>query len=102
MPKNKAYAATSTGDIFVSNDDGLSWMNVSESFSDTLLKAKPQDMLHEGLSASRLFADWLKGDLKTDFLEPEQQEAARAINRHKAFRVLSTDFIERFDAEPEK
>ncbi len=35
-------------------------------------------------------------------LTPEQQEIARAINRRTEFRVLSTDFIERFDAEPEK
>lgn len=34
-------------------------------------------------------------------LPEEQQEAARAINRRTEFRVLSTDFIERFDAEPE-
>ena len=35
-------------------------------------------------------------------LTPEQQEIANAINRRTEFRVLSTDFIERFDAEPEK
>ena len=35
-------------------------------------------------------------------LTEEQQEQARAINRRTEFRVLSTDFIERFDAEPEK
>lgn len=35
-------------------------------------------------------------------LTPEQQEIARAINRRTEFRVLSTDYIERFDAEPEK
>ncbi len=35
-------------------------------------------------------------------LTEEQQEIARAINRRTEFRVLSTDFIERFDAEPEK
>lgn len=35
-------------------------------------------------------------------LTPEQQEIATAINRRTEFRVLSTDFIERFDAEPEK
>ncbi len=34
-------------------------------------------------------------------LTEEQQETARAINRRTEFRVLSTDFIERFDAEPE-
>ena len=35
-------------------------------------------------------------------LTAEQQEIGRAINRRTEFRVLSTDFIERFDAEPEK
>lgn len=35
-------------------------------------------------------------------LTPEQQEIARAFNRRTEFRVLSTDYIERFDAEPEK
>ena len=34
-------------------------------------------------------------------LPEEQQEIARAINRRTEFQVLSTDFIERFDAEPE-
>lgn len=35
-------------------------------------------------------------------LTEEQQEIATAINRRTEFRVLSTDFIERFDAEPER
>ncbi|HKI90047.1 MAG TPA: OmpA family protein, partial [Draconibacterium sp.] len=35
-------------------------------------------------------------------LTPEQQEIANSINRRTEFRVLSTDFIEKFDAEPEK
>jgi len=35
-------------------------------------------------------------------LPEEQQEITRAINRRTEFRVLSTDFIERFDAEPER
>jgi peptidoglycan-associated lipoprotein len=35
-------------------------------------------------------------------LTPEQQQIANAINRRTEFRVLSTDFIEKFDAEPEK
>jgi len=35
-------------------------------------------------------------------LTTEQQEIATAINRRTEFRVLSTDFIERFDAELEK
>jgi len=35
-------------------------------------------------------------------LTEEQQEIARAINRRTEFRVLSTDFIETFEAEPEQ
>jgi len=35
-------------------------------------------------------------------LTEEQQESARAINRRTEFRVLSTDFIERFSEEPEE
>uniref|UniRef100_UPI00321725D8 PorE family type IX secretion system protein n=1 Tax=uncultured Draconibacterium sp. TaxID=1573823 RepID=UPI00321725D8 len=35
-------------------------------------------------------------------LTPEQQEIATGINRRTEFRVLSTDFIEKFDAEPER
>ena len=51
--------------------------------------------------------DFLKrGDELTEAfinkLTPEQQEIAKAINRRTEFRVLSTDFIEKFDAEPEK
>ncbi|WP_297089470.1 OmpA family protein [uncultured Draconibacterium sp.] len=34
-------------------------------------------------------------------LPEAQQEIARGINRRTEFRVLSTDFIEKFDAEPE-
>ena len=45
------------------------------------LPFKAQDMLHEGLSASRLFADWLKGDLKAEYLGLEQQDAARELDR---------------------
>lgn len=47
-----------------------------------------------------------KGDeLTEEFilkLTPEQQEIARSINRRTEFRVLSTDFIEKYDAEPER
>ena len=51
--------------------------------------------------------DFLKRNdvLTEDFiskLTPEQQEIANSINRRTEFRVLSTDFIEKFDAEPEK
>lgn len=51
--------------------------------------------------------DFLKrGDeLTEDFilkLTEEQQETARAINRRTEFRVLSTDFIERFDETQEE
>ena len=35
-------------------------------------------------------------------LTPEQQEIARSINRRTEFRVLSTDYIEKYEAEPEK
>ena len=35
-------------------------------------------------------------------LTEEQQEIARGINRRTEFQVLSTDFIEQFDAEPEQ
>ncbi|PIF05375.1 MAG: hypothetical protein CSA36_06900 [Draconibacterium sp.] len=35
-------------------------------------------------------------------LTQEQQDIANSINRRTEFRVLSTDFIEKFDAEPEK
>jgi peptidoglycan-associated lipoprotein len=35
-------------------------------------------------------------------LPEDQRETAQAINRRTEFRVLSTDFIERFDAEPEQ
>jgi peptidoglycan-associated lipoprotein len=35
-------------------------------------------------------------------LPEAQQEIARSLNRRTEFRVLSTDFIEKFDAEPER
>jgi peptidoglycan-associated lipoprotein len=34
-------------------------------------------------------------------LTPEQQEIAKQLNRRTEFRVLSTDFIEKFEAEPQ-
>ncbi|NLO01082.1 MAG: OmpA family protein [Bacteroidales bacterium] len=34
-------------------------------------------------------------------LTEEQQEIARSVNRRTEFRVISTDFIEKFEAEPE-
>lgn len=51
--------------------------------------------------------DFLKrnDELTEDFiskLTPEQQEIANQINRRTEFRVLSSDFIERYDAEPQK
>ena len=51
--------------------------------------------------------DFLKrnDELTEDFIKqltPEQQEIANSINRRTEFRVLTTDFIEKFDAEPEK
>jgi peptidoglycan-associated lipoprotein len=50
--------------------------------------------------------DFLKrnDELTEEFIKnltPEQQEIANQINRRTEFRVLSTDFIEKFDAEPE-
>jgi peptidoglycan-associated lipoprotein len=50
--------------------------------------------------------DFIKrGDeLTEEFIEElteEQKEIARGINRRTEFQVLSTDFIEQFDAEPE-
>ena len=35
-------------------------------------------------------------------LTPEQQEIAKQLNRRTEFRMLSTDFIEKFDTEPQK
>ena len=51
--------------------------------------------------------DFLKrnDELTEEFIKklPEaQQEIANSINRRTEFRVLSTDFIERFEAEPER
>ncbi|MCK3684536.1 OmpA family protein [Maribellus sp. YY47] len=51
--------------------------------------------------------DFLKrGDELTEAfinqLTSQQQEIAKALNRRTEFRVLSTDFIEKFDAEPER
>jgi peptidoglycan-associated lipoprotein len=51
--------------------------------------------------------DFLKrGDELTESfineLTEQEQEVARSINRRTEFRVLSTDFIEKFDAEPER
>lgn len=51
--------------------------------------------------------DFLKrnDELTEDFigkLPEEQQEIARSLNRRTEFRVLSTDYIERFEAEPEE
>jgi peptidoglycan-associated lipoprotein len=51
--------------------------------------------------------DFLKrnDELTEEFIKkltPEQQEICNALNRRTEFRVLSSDFIEKFDAEPEK
>lgn len=51
--------------------------------------------------------DFLKrnDELTEEFIKelPEEQQAiCNAINRRTEFRVLSTDFIEKFDAEPER
>uniref|UniRef100_UPI0035661B70 PorE family type IX secretion system protein n=1 Tax=Mariniphaga sediminis TaxID=1628158 RepID=UPI0035661B70 len=72
---------------------------VAKGYGETWPKAVTRDQARQ--------YDFLKrGDeLTEEFilkLTEEQQETARAINRRTEFRVLSTDFIERFDAEPER
>jgi len=102
----------------------------SDQFNFDLSQKRAQSvvdyLIEKGINAQRLVAkgygetwpkkvtrkiarehDFLKrnDELTEDFimeLTEEQQEIARAINRRTEFRVLSTDFIERFDAEPEK
>jgi peptidoglycan-associated lipoprotein len=102
----------------------------SDQFNFELSQKRAQSvvdyLIEKGISAQRLVAkgygetwpktvtrnlarqhDFLsRGDeLTEEFilrLSEEQQEIARAINRRTEFRVLSTDFIERFDAEPER
>ncbi len=83
-------------------------------------------LIEKGISSARLVAkgygetwpkmvtrqlakkyDFLKreDELTEEFilkLTPDQQEIANSINRRTEFRVLSTDFIEKYDAEPEK
>ncbi len=68
---------------------------VAKGYGETWPKAVTREI------ASRY--DWLKrGDELTEkFIDAlpaeEQKEAARAINRRTEFRVLSTDYIEKFE-----
>jgi peptidoglycan-associated lipoprotein len=100
----------------------------SEQFNFELSQKRAQSvvdyLIEKGISPQRLVAkgygktwpktvtrelarkyDFLKrGDELTEAfilkLTPEEQEIAQAINRRTEFRVLSTDFIERFEEEP--
>ncbi len=45
------------------------------------MQIKPQDPLQDAVPSSRLFADWLTGDLEADFLAAEHQDAGRELNR---------------------
>ncbi len=72
---------------------------VAKGYGETWPKTVTKDM-------AKQYAFLKKGDELTEgfinSLTPDQQETAKAINRRTEFRVLSTDFIEKFDAEPEK
>jgi peptidoglycan-associated lipoprotein len=77
------------------NPDRLVAKGYGETWPKTVTKelAKKYDFLKKG------------DELTEDFilkLTESQQEIARGINRRTEFRVLSTDFIEKFDADPEK
>lgn len=102
----------------------------SEQFNFDLSQKRAQSvvdyLIEKGISSQRLSAkgygetwpktvtrklaaryDFLKrnDELTEEFimkLTEEQQETARSINRRTEFRVLSTDFIEKFEAEPER
>ncbi|MDX1285156.1 MAG: OmpA family protein, partial [Draconibacterium sp.] len=102
----------------------------SDQFNFDLSQKRAQSvvdyLIEKGISSQRLVAkgygetwpksinrklarqyDFLKrnDELTEEFilaLPEEQQEISRAINRRTEFRVLSTDFIERYDAEPER
>jgi len=66
-----------------------------ETWPKTVTKkiAQKYDFLKKGDELTRGFISTLT---------PDQQEIAKAINRRTEFRVLSTDFIEKYDAEPER
>ena len=44
------------------------------------IQIKPQNRLSDAVPGSRLFKDWLTGDLKADFLVPEHQNAGRELD----------------------
>jgi hypothetical protein len=44
------------------------------------IQVKPQDRLSDAVPGSRLFKDWLTGDLDAGFLAPEQQDAGRELD----------------------
>lgn len=72
---------------------------VAKGYGETWPKTVTREMARE--------YDFLKrGDELTEVfinqLTPDQQEIAQAINRRTEFRVLSTDFIQKYDAEPER
>jgi peptidoglycan-associated lipoprotein len=72
---------------------------VAKGYGETWPKTVTRNMAKE--------YDFLKrnDELTEEFimaLPKEQQEIAQSLNRRTEFRVLSTDFIEKFDAEPEK
>jgi peptidoglycan-associated lipoprotein len=77
------------------NPDRLVAKGYGETWPKTITRkiANQYDFLKRGDEISEEFI------LK---LTPEQQEIAQAMNRRTEFRVLSTDFIEKFDAEPER
>jgi len=45
------------------------------------IQVKPQDQLSEAVPGSRLFRDWLAGNLDADFLSPTHQSAGRELDR---------------------
>ncbi len=77
------------------NPDRLVAKGYGETWPKTVTRelAKQYDFLKRGDELTEEFI------LK---LTEEQQEIARGLNRRTEFRVLSTDFIEKFDAEPER
>ncbi len=77
------------------NPDRLVAKGYGETWPKTITRkiANQYDFLKRGDELSEEFI------LK---LTPEQQEIAQGMNRRTEFRVLSTDFIEKFDAEPER
>jgi len=77
------------------NPDRLVAKGYGETWPKTVTRAlaKQYDFLKRGDELTEEFI------LK---LPEDQQKIAQSINRRTEFRVLSTDFIEKFDAEPER